>query len=300
MPVRFLCPECHQLLAVGSKKIGKEVNCPKCQAAIVVPDPEQDETATGAELAAALAGRFEGDDVQEAITGLQVFEQVPAVQPTPVVDRPKPLPADDETPAASPALVLIPRVILYWQAGLIGVVALVAFGLGWWIGGAGRNRPANEPAARPEAPAEVSVKLQYDQGGRTQADAGAVVILLPAGKVPDDKIDVDGLHPAAPPPSDDHPGKRAIEAIGGAYGRTNERGELADLVVPTGGRYHVLLISSRAQRPPEVQPKPADLAMLGRFFALAPDLIGEQRYRWSTEEIVGKATITHTFVDGGL
>ena len=39
MPIRFRCPSCKQVLSVTSRKAGQRVNCPACQAAMMVPAP---------------------------------------------------------------------------------------------------------------------------------------------------------------------------------------------------------------------------------------------------------------------
>jgi hypothetical protein len=40
MPVQFICPKCQKLLSVGSRKVGCQVNCPKCASEVVVPAAE--------------------------------------------------------------------------------------------------------------------------------------------------------------------------------------------------------------------------------------------------------------------
>lgn len=69
MLVRFLCPACHQLLGIAPRKVGAQVNCPKCGATILVPDPEEprsseaaDQSAPGEGAAADPALDFTGDD----------------------------------------------------------------------------------------------------------------------------------------------------------------------------------------------------------------------------------------------
>ena len=37
--IRFRCYACHQLIEVGSGKLGKVVACPKCKVELLVPDP---------------------------------------------------------------------------------------------------------------------------------------------------------------------------------------------------------------------------------------------------------------------
>src|SRR4051794_32042732 len=49
MTVRFLCPACNQLLGIAARKIGAQVNCPKCQATIIVPAPLEPAMKVGTE-----------------------------------------------------------------------------------------------------------------------------------------------------------------------------------------------------------------------------------------------------------
>jgi phage FluMu protein Com len=53
MPVQFICPKCQKLLSVGSRKIGCQVQCPKCATGVMVPSPEQ----AAADVAVARAAR---------------------------------------------------------------------------------------------------------------------------------------------------------------------------------------------------------------------------------------------------
>ena len=41
MPIRFLCPNCGQVLSIGRRKAGIEVTCPKCRQSVTVPAPGQ-------------------------------------------------------------------------------------------------------------------------------------------------------------------------------------------------------------------------------------------------------------------
>lgn len=46
MPVRFYCCNCRQLLQISRRKIGSQVDCPRCKTRLVVPDAEPDEGET--------------------------------------------------------------------------------------------------------------------------------------------------------------------------------------------------------------------------------------------------------------
>ena len=70
MPVQFLCPQCRQLLSVGTRKIGSSVNCPRCGTATIVPEQQ----AAAADVSAAKAQRPEGG---AGMVELVVFDDVP-------------------------------------------------------------------------------------------------------------------------------------------------------------------------------------------------------------------------------
>lgn len=40
-PLRFRCYQCNQLLGVSRSKIGATLRCPKCEAELIVPDPDE-------------------------------------------------------------------------------------------------------------------------------------------------------------------------------------------------------------------------------------------------------------------
>ncbi len=67
MPVRFLCPHCNQLLAVASRKAGAQVNCPKCQAAIIVPDGQPSDSGATSSDDFRFSRSGEGDAPSELI-----------------------------------------------------------------------------------------------------------------------------------------------------------------------------------------------------------------------------------------
>lgn len=74
MPVRFNCHRCGALLSVGRRKIGAEIECPKCAAGVVVPS----EDAITGEKVAPRASKDDapgGDDPPEAAEATPTGEQ---------------------------------------------------------------------------------------------------------------------------------------------------------------------------------------------------------------------------------
>src|SRR6266700_5707766 len=132
MPVRFLCPACHQLLSIASRKVGSEVDCPKCRSIIIVPDPHD-------EPAPELSNPFEHAVLEQVLSAISAHET-----PTP-----KTAPSKDSLPATSllhqpptklpktsdgDSFVVISRRMLYLQAALLALVAVIAFVCGYLIG----------------------------------------------------------------------------------------------------------------------------------------------------------------------
>lgn len=282
MSIRFACAECKQWLGVSARKAGDKVKCPKCGAAVSVPTAE--------EAAAVMAmRRFEHPEVEEAINRLVVFDRT----------------ADDEAatgmqaatvrrlPNDEQSTLLIPRKVVYFQAGLLAAVALVFFLAGWWIGGSGAP-VGSEIQNQGTEPAIVDVLLHYrDADGQMRLDAGAVVLLLPAERRVIDKISAAPLDPAQPEPNAASPIKERLQHLGGSYGRTNGEGKLAGLIVQAPGEYHLLLLSSHARRAGEARPQ--DLATLGTYLEGAAELLGEREYRLTTEALRGRVAVAHEF-----
>jgi hypothetical protein len=136
MPVRFLCPACHQLLSIGTRKIGSEVDCPKCRSTILVPDPQQSARRD-------VANPFEHGGMEQALAAITSGTK-PASGPPPPSPKNSP-PATEllqrgatQPPAADDSLIVISRRTLYLQAVLLAVVSVLAFYFGYLIGNAGR------------------------------------------------------------------------------------------------------------------------------------------------------------------
>src|SRR5688500_20225716 len=72
--------------------------------------------------------------------------------------------------------VSVPRVMLYAQGALLGIVALVCFALGLITGGAFFSTPAGPPLAA--QPCVVSGAVAYAAGNRTAVAAGAGLMVL--------------------------------------------------------------------------------------------------------------------------
>lgn len=288
MAIRFRCSSCKRRLSVGDHKAGQLVRCPNCQQAVSVP--------TLAELATAavMAGETPpsaADPPQFEALELVTNASAPSLH-EPAATRSR------TTERLDPNVVSISRRVLYAQGVLIAATGLVAFILGYLFGGSSVLPVPAVPMAASSGPIEVAGTLTYLHNGAPQADAGAVIILLPHDSAPDEKISIDGLRPQDPPPAEEAMPVRAIRSLGGQYQRSDPSGVFS-LTVPRAGEYHLLLVSRHAERPTNVQPHEEDLLALERFFKHAPDLIAGQKYRWQTLELTPETDLTHDFGPSG-
>lgn len=278
MPIRFACEHCGARLSVSSRKAGARAKCPKCQESIAVPTPEEDkqpsETVEEKEREEDATGQQEDgdpfsqflvyDDETELVYVTEDEEETPYAEDVPV----------------DPTKVAVPRRILYMQGILLGVVAVVFFTLGLFVG-FGTSGPSDEDDVA--QPCIISGRIAFGNGGdATTPDDGAVAIVVPRNVHPEEKADIDGLRPQDPPPNKSHSGLLAIQSIGGDYARADQDGRFR-LRVGDTGEYFVLVISANRPRSDDMQP--GDLAQIGRFFQLTPDLLGGNEYRWQEETI---------------
>ena len=126
-------------------------------------------------------------------------------------------------------------------------------------------------------------------------DAGAVIISLPAERLPQATLSIQGLRPRDPLPAAASEGVRKIEDFGAVYGRADDSGTFR-MVFPEEGRYRVLLISRQTKRDADTDIDDLDLSEITRYFDRAADLVGPSKYRWTLEEITADSPpIEHNF-----
>lgn len=198
-------------------------------------------------------------------------------------------------------MILYRREVLYYQAALMLLLAVVAFAAGYLIGRgsaspkstAGRHRAAGQRLL-------VEGTLVFDSGPQGSAgDEGAVVIALPATEHPPQTLSIQGIRAGEPPPGEDHASVQKIREFGGDYARADRAGAFS-LVLPEPGPYRLLLISRRTVRPDGEALDQLDRDQIGRYFHLAADLIGDHKYAWRRLEIgVGSDPIIHNFGPDG-
>jgi hypothetical protein len=284
------------LLRTASRKVGSEIQCPKCDFLQTVPNEE------AAALTVALGRRrknppslvefFEtgGENDQEA-----AGEAIPAGHTTPpnLPATSYPMP-----PAAFPKLSRrIMRRTHYVQAILVAGTAVAAFLAGYWIGrsDALSGRSDNRLAAGREQ-VLLQGRLVYDPGTqRLTGDGEAVVIVLPHDRFPNQLCSPYGVRPGDSPPTESNLTVLSIRHLGGAYVRADESGDFS--VVLPEGKYRILMISRHTIRPPDLYIDELDKTQIGRYFSEPEELLRTSKYRWiSTELSAGvDAPVEHNF-----
>ncbi|MDX1964180.1 MAG: hypothetical protein SFX18_13585 [Pirellulales bacterium] len=120
MPVRFPCNDCGQMLGIGTRKIGAEIQCPRCGKPLIVPDevlaeklcqqrrpqptansPASWDTPPEISLPRERIQAFESDDVEQILQALDNLASPVAPQPRQQIPPPPP-PATPPTPPRSP------------------------------------------------------------------------------------------------------------------------------------------------------------------------------------------------------
>ncbi|MBN2023166.1 MAG: hypothetical protein JW809_10275 [Pirellulales bacterium] len=305
MPIRFCCLRCGKTLAIGRRKAGTQVACPKCGQEQIVPPPA---APPGAGAVPPPLPTPE-DDAAEPET-IMVYDEIP-----PLLDAPsRPRPGDcpnfrlsengtvpfTDTPFTGtpigPEWLLLRRRTLYLQAGLIAAVGLVGLLAGYFMGrfDASVDLVANHRDSARQ-PVLVEGKLTArDAGGHATDDWGAVVVFLPQTRRPDVKISTAGLGPDAPAPPSDLPAVARIRELGGVYARADRQGTFS-VVLPDRGRYNVLLVSAKANRPEGSLIEQVDLDELARYFHRPERLIGCRQYRWTVRDLANRARLDHAF-----
>ncbi|MFH1264938.1 MAG: hypothetical protein ABIK89_04380 [Planctomycetota bacterium] len=309
MAIHFYCRRCRQLLGIATRKAGAEIQCPKCAFPQTVPS-KKEATATVAMTRAAAAVQRSHQtpdsvvyDDEASVMGtpgqrgsnqtepLSSFGSGAAV-PRAAYEAGRPMP---------PGTILYRRRTLYVHAVLFLLLGGGAFVAGYFVG---RGDAALEPPlAHRRVPKEsvlVDGKIYYDTGtGSVAPDAGAVLIALPAGKLPEATLSIEDLRPVDPAPTPTSKRVRRLEALGGVNARADAAGASA-LVTPVEGSYPVLILSRQRSRPEDTAIDEFDLSQMQSYFYRAADLVGPYKYRWTLEQITpASPPIDHNFGRSG-
>jgi hypothetical protein len=300
MPIRFACPHCQQKLSIAQRKAGEQAECPRCRQSLTIPQPpasplakeQKDSGVFGGYASAARA------DVSPPKTSAPIgpppgnepvflpdaddFHGVELIYDTATAEAPL------EAPPAPADVVVVPRYVLYLQAGLLAVVALIAFTIGILFGSTLAPRSADGPQS-----CKVTGSAMHRSGPRNLPEEGAVVILLPHMQHrPEDKVPFFGLRPSVPAPDiDNNRSLIALHHLGGAYARTDASGRF-EIDALRRGRYLLLVISRDQRSRAGGEAKATDIQKLRPFFDNPTQLLGDRRYRLSTESFRGDRELT--------
>ncbi|HPP52986.1 MAG TPA: hypothetical protein PK777_08560 [Thermoguttaceae bacterium] len=301
MPIRFRCVACRQLLSIGRRKAGAEIQCPKCGRSQVVPNQEEAAAALAAETA-----HHSSEPSSPAPSGIFIFDEEPEEEnwsSSPIPSRWNFSSGGQTAPSAtaesqvfsglasegsafpspSQEVIWISRRTLYLQALLIFVVGAVGFVLGYWLGWADSPAVPQLAGEQPAAPLVVEGRLFYrPEPLQVAADEGAIAIFLPADRTPEQRFVTFGIRPQDPF-DDAHPTVRAIQHFGGAYTRTDAEGNFL-VQLPKEGSYYVLFISRHARRPDASIPDPL-LQEMKAYFTEPRNLIEKAKFHWTRQTV---------------
>jgi len=183
--------------------------------------------------------------------------------------------------------ILLPRRMLYVEAVLYATVAATAFGLGYLAGRGGWSSVGKGDADNADVQKRVPIEgkvLLVPRTGEKRGDEGAVVVVLPAGRLPGKRLPIAGLRPGDPPPAGGDATPGALAEFGGAAARADASGSFT-LFVPAAGSYRILILSRQAIRDPTEPLEDRDMAEVGAYFDVPTDLLKRCRYRWLTKDI---------------
>lgn len=178
-------------------------------------------------------------------------------------------------------LISVPRWLVYFQAGLLGVVATTFFVFGLMVGSltSGSERPNDA-----KVDCRVSGRVTYRERGETKPDEGAVVFLLPKNRKPDERMDASSVSPAAFQALD-NPGIEKLHQLGGAVVRADENGMFEVIIdgnESDGIDYHVLVVSRNQAGTETEQLSKPQVAAIGTFFMPVERLVHDRAIYWSS------------------
>ncbi len=301
--VRFNCPHCKLGLNVPEQRSGTDVRCPRCKETVKVP----------------LASEPLEHPAPPAPPRIQPPPSAP-VKLEPVTEAPaiEPSSLSASSPVSPPVLepgvrdeqrsehenestrqrvdnlgrqhrINLPRSAIYIQGGLLAAVGLAGLFLGLLIGW---NTSDNGMVVATQKSATVRGRVTYAEGRFDTPDPGAVVMVLPRGTFPSERIPIESLKPGIAPFDKDDPTVQEIRRMGGDVARTKENGQFL-LRVSAGGSFYLLAISQNRPSDRAIQPK--DLDEISNYFRGTSDLIGQQSYRWTRETLKDTRTISILF-----
>ena len=179
--------------------------------------------------------------------------------------------------------ILLPRRMIYVEAVLYVTVAATAFGLGYLAGRGGWSAAGKDNGDVQLRGVLGKVSLISPTGGK-RGDEGAVVILLPAGKLPGKRLPAAGLRPGDRPPAKGDAASLVLADLGGATARADVSGVFT-LSVPAAEGYRILVLSAHLTREPNAALEQPDISELEKYFDAPADLLQRCRYHWLKKDL---------------
>lgn len=188
------------------------------------------------------------------------------------------------------------------------ILSLFAFGAGYWVRGfsQGEQPPSSslvtessveqpdEEDSSTETISENSDLRQAVEGrityrtteGNSQADDGAIVVILPVYRKSSGKLPITGFRPADSK-EDREIARAAIRALGGDLVVVDSNGQyVANL--PQAGEYHLLVLSRHRARAEGEMIDSTDVATLGDYFDRPRQLLGQLKFQVGTVNYRGE------------
>jgi len=322
MPVEFLCPGCRATLSIARRKIGTDIECPRCAGRIVVPD----EFSARAEVVMARMERGNrksrrAERKLDGTTGPPPTNLVQPMQDAPLgtLDLDSPWSPDDHGSDDAPPVVVEAPPIARWQTGAAPVVhenaelvasrlrerrrsrigqigLLIAAAAGAFVLGYAMGRSQNLSGAasqEPDEPVLLEGRITFtDAMGSSRGDAGALLLAVPSTPL-EVKLRPLGLNSDVGALADAD--AEEFSRAGGAMTRADDNGGFT-IVVPRPGVYQLLWISRQANRPDNELPTTADLDALAQHYQSPIDLIGLRRYAVEKRKLDGNVPrLEHAF-----
>ena len=170
--------------------------------------------------------------------------------------------------------VVIPRWVVYVQGALLGVIATTFFVFGLMVG----NMTSSAPTPIQLADCQVSGSVMFSTRGNAKPDRGAVVLLLPKNRTPENRAPGRLINPDEFEPLD-NPAIDIINRLGGAVVRVDDQGRF-QVVVDRPGKYDVLIISKARSRPKDIRLTKNQMAAVSSFYFPVDGVLGNHSFYW--------------------
>lgn len=277
MPIKFLCEHCNAKLQVATRKAGTQQTCPRCKKLMTIPEAEIAE----AMLAMKSSDRFSDlGGPEEEFLEFTVFDDEELVY-----DIDSERAASHRLAKIDPQRISIPRMAIYIQGALLGVVACVFFVFGVMVGKF--TTTPDLSAAQVTMRCRVIGQVNVRSNNQVRPDVGAMVILVPKQRRPDPRPDVQQLRPGVAVNSS-NPDQQLLREIGGDVVAVSESGDF-ELSVTSPREYYLLVISKNRRRGDSASISKEERASMGLYFLPVEQLITDREFSWQEVRLTGSS-----------